>query len=124
MGLRSLVVGSDSYLARCRGCATILVVLATVEVVCRAQMTPQDASGVTSCETELASFQAVLGAVGTKKAEDVVPLATVTAETDRASCAARYRAFAGIAVVQCDSLTMLMVGARRHSDSRIRTIRL
>ncbi len=75
------VVGSESYLARCRGCATILVVLATVGVVCRAQMTPQDASGVTSCETELASCQAVLGAVGTERAEDVVPLATVTAKT-------------------------------------------
>ncbi len=75
------VVGSDSYISRCRGCATILVVLATVGVVCRAQMTPQDASGVTSCETELASCQALLGAVGTKKAEDEVPLATVTAET-------------------------------------------
>ena len=55
--------------------------LATVGVVCRAQMTPQDASGVASCETELAKCQALLGAVGTKKAEDVVPLATVTAET-------------------------------------------
>jgi hypothetical protein len=56
-------------------------VLATFGVVCRAQMTPQDASGVTSCETELAKCQALIGAVGTKKAEDVVPLATVTAET-------------------------------------------
>jgi hypothetical protein len=55
--------------------------LATFGVVCHAQLTPQDASGVTSCETELASCQAVLGAVGTKNAEDVVPLAAVTAET-------------------------------------------
>ncbi len=51
------------------------MVLATFGVVCRAQMTPQDASGVTSCETELASCQAVLDAVGAQKAEDVVPLA-------------------------------------------------
>jgi hypothetical protein len=75
------LVGSDSYLARCRGCATILGVLGTFGVVCHAQMTPQDASGVTSCETELASCQAVLGAVGTKKAEDGLPLAAVNAET-------------------------------------------
>ena len=83
------VVGSDSYRTRCRGCATILVVLATFGVVCHAQMTPQDASGVTSCEAELASCQAVLGAVGTKKAEDVVPLAAVTAETGTPSSASK-----------------------------------
>ena len=84
----STVFGSDSSLARCRGCATILGVLATFGVVCHAQMTPQDASGATtSCEAELASCQAVLGAVGTKKAEDVVPLAAVTAETGTPSSA-------------------------------------
>jgi hypothetical protein len=86
---RFAVVGSDSYLARCRSRAAILVVLATFGVVCHAQMTPQDASGVTSCETELASCQAVLDAVGTKKAEDVVPLATVTAETGTPSSASK-----------------------------------
>jgi hypothetical protein len=80
------VVGSDSYLSRCRGCATILVVLATFGVVCHAQMTPEDASGVTSCETELASCQAVLSAVGAKKAEDVVPLAAAAAETGKCHC--------------------------------------
>jgi hypothetical protein len=83
------VVGSDSYLARCRGCATILVVLATFGVVCHAQMTSQDASGFPSCETELASCQAVLGAVGTKKAEDGVPLAAVTAEAGTPSSASK-----------------------------------
>ncbi len=84
------VAGSDTYLARCRSCATILGVLAMFGVVCRAQMTPQDdASGVTSCETELASCQAVLGAVGTKKAEDGVPLAAVTSETGTPSSASK-----------------------------------
>jgi hypothetical protein len=85
----STVVGSDSSLARCRGCATIIVVLATFGVVCHAQMTPQDASGVTSCEAELASCQAVLGADGTKKAEDIVPLAAVTAKTGTPSSASK-----------------------------------
>ena len=79
------VVGSDSSLARCRGCATILGVLATFGVVCHAQLTPQDASGVTSCETELASCQAVLDEVGFKKADDVVPLAAVTGTPSSAS---------------------------------------
>jgi hypothetical protein len=57
-------------------------------------MTPQNASGVPSCETELASCQAVLGAVGTKKAEDGVPLAAAAAETgtpSSASTGARLR---------------------------------
>ncbi len=64
--------------------------LATFGVICHAQMTPQDdASVVTSCEAELASCQAVLGAVGTKKAEDVVPLAAVTAETGTPSSASK-----------------------------------
>ncbi len=75
--------------ARCRGCATILGVLATFGVVCHAQMAPQNASGVPSCETELASCQAVLSAVGTKKAEDGVPLAAVTAETGTPSSASK-----------------------------------
>ncbi len=83
------VVSSDTSLALCRSCATILVVLVTLGVVCHAQMTPQDASGVTSCETELASCQAVLGAVGTKKAEDVVSLAAVAAETGTPSSASK-----------------------------------
>jgi hypothetical protein len=83
------VVGSDSSLARCRGCATFLGMLATFGVVCHAQLTPQDASGVPSCETELASCQAVLGAVGTKKAEHAVPLAAVTAETGTPSSASK-----------------------------------
>jgi hypothetical protein len=66
------------------------VVLATFGVVGHAQLTPQDdASGVPSCETELASCQAVLGAVGTNKAEDVVPLAAVTAETGMPSSASK-----------------------------------
>jgi hypothetical protein len=82
-------VGSISYLARCRNRAAILVVLATFGVVCHAQMTPQDASGVTSCEAELASCQAVLGALGTKKAKDVVPLSSVTAETGTPSSASK-----------------------------------
>jgi hypothetical protein len=70
----------------------MLVVLATFGVVCHAQLTPQDdASGVSSCETELASCQAVLGAVGTKKAEDVVPLAAVTGTPSSASKGARLR---------------------------------
>jgi hypothetical protein len=81
--------GSDSSFSHCRGYATILGVLATFGVVCYAQMTPQDASGVTSCETELASCQAVLGAVGTKKAEDAVPLVAVTAETGTPSSASK-----------------------------------
>ena len=88
------VVGTDSYRARCRGCATILVVLATFGVVCHAQMTPQDASGITSCEAELAKCQAVLGAVGAKEAKDVAPLAAVAAETGTPSSAsegARWR---------------------------------
>jgi hypothetical protein len=67
----------------------ILGVLATFGVVCHARMTPQDASGVPSCEAELASCQAVLGAVGTEKAEDVVPLAAVTAETGTPSSASK-----------------------------------
>ena len=83
------VVGSDSSFFRCRSRAPILVVLATFGVVCNAQVTPQDASGVTSCEAELASCQAVLGAVGTRKAEDVVPLAAVTAETGTPSSASK-----------------------------------
>ncbi len=62
--------------------------LATFGVVCHAQMAPQDA---TSCETELASCQAVLGAVGTKKAEDAVPLAAVTSETGTPSSASVQR---------------------------------
>ncbi len=64
--------------------------LGTFGVVCHAQMAPQDdASGVTSCETELASCQAVLGAVGTRKAEDIVPLAAVTAKTGTPSSASK-----------------------------------
>ena len=60
----------------------MLVVLATCNVVCCAQMTPQNVSGVASCETELASCQAVLG---TKKADDVVPPAAVTGTPSSAS---------------------------------------
>ncbi len=86
---RGAVVGSDSYLVRCRSRAAILVVLATFGVVCRAQMTTQDASGVTSCETELAKCQAVLDAVNAQKAKEVVPLATVTAETGTPSSASK-----------------------------------
>ncbi len=83
------VVGSVSYIARCRGYATILGVLATFGVVCHAQITPQDASGVTSCEAELAKCQALLAAVGTKKAKDVAPLSSVTAETGTPSSASK-----------------------------------
>jgi hypothetical protein len=83
------LVGSDSYLARCRGRAAILVVLATFGVVCHAQLTPQDASGVTSCEADLAKCQALLGAVGAKEAEGFVHLAAVTAETGTPSLAAK-----------------------------------
>jgi hypothetical protein len=81
------VVGSDSYFARCRGRATILGVLATFGVACHAQMTPQDASGVTSCEADLAKCQALLGVVGAKEAEGFVHLAAVTAETGTPSSA-------------------------------------
>ena len=83
------VVAAGPSLVRCRGCAAILVVLATFGVVCHAQMTPQDASGVTSCETELASCQAVLGAVGNKQAKDAVPLAAVIDETGTPSSASK-----------------------------------
>ncbi len=76
----------DPYLFRCRGRAAILVVLATFGVVCHAQMTPQDAY-IASCEAELAKCQAVLGAVGTKKLKDVMPLSAVTAETGTPSSA-------------------------------------
>ncbi len=72
------VVSAHSSRVRCRGRAPILVVLATIGVVCHAQMTPQDASGITSCEAELAKCQAVLGA---KEAKDKAPLAAVTAES-------------------------------------------
>ena len=83
------VVAAHSSLFRCRSRSPILVVLATFGVVCHTQMTPQDASGVTSCEAELVSCQAVLGAFGTKKGEDVVPLAAVTAETGTPSSASK-----------------------------------
>jgi hypothetical protein len=63
----------------------MLVVLATCNVVCCAQMTPQNVSGVASCETELASCQAVLDEVGSKKADDVVPFAAVTGTPSSAS---------------------------------------
>ena len=62
------------------------MVLATFGVVCHAQMTPQDDRDA-SCEAELAKCQAVLGAVGAKKAEDAVHLAAVTAETGTPSSA-------------------------------------
>jgi hypothetical protein len=71
-------VAAHSSLVRCRSRAPILVVLATFGVVCHAQMTPQDASGITSCEAELAKCQAVLGA---KEAKDIAPLTAVTAES-------------------------------------------
>jgi hypothetical protein len=74
-------VGSDSPLVCCRGRAAILVALAAFGVVCRAQMTPQDASGVTSCEIQLASCQAVLGKVGARGADGLVPLVAIMTET-------------------------------------------
>ena len=73
--------------ARCRGCASILVVLATFGVVFHAQMTPHDASGGTSCEAELANCQALLAAVGAKEAKGVLSLSSVTAETGTPSSA-------------------------------------
>ncbi len=86
--------------------------LATFGVVCHAQMTLQDASGVTSCEAELASCQVVLGAFGTKKAEDVVPLAAVTAEqypeSNAPSCAAMLR--------DCQAHSSARMGATSGGD--------
>jgi hypothetical protein len=116
------VVGSDSYLARCRGCTTILVLLATLGVVCHAQLTPQNASGVPSCETELASCQAVLGAVGTKKAEDVVTLAAVTTETGTPSSAskgARLRCSPPPIRLACTDCVRI----RRQGTARVREAR-
>ncbi len=72
------VVAAHSSLFRCRGRAPILVVLAAFGVICHAQMTPQDASGITSCEAEFANCQAVLGA---KEDKEKAPLAAVTAES-------------------------------------------
>ncbi len=80
-------VGSDSPLARCRGRAAIILALATFGAVCHAQMTPQDASGVTSCEIQLASCQAVLGKVGAKAADGLVPLVAIMTETGTPSSA-------------------------------------
>ena len=82
-------VGSDSPLVCCRGRAAILVALATFGVVCRAQMTPQDASGVTSCEIQLASCQAVLGKVGPMGADGLVPLVAIMTETGTPSSASK-----------------------------------
>ncbi len=79
----------QSSLVRCRGRAAILVVLATFGVVCPAEMAPHDASGITSCEAELAKCQALLGAVGAKEAEDKAPLAAVTAESGTPSSASK-----------------------------------
>jgi hypothetical protein len=82
-------VAADSPLVRCRGRAAILGVLATFGVVCQAQMTPQDASGVTSCEIQLASCQAVLGKVGAREADGLVPRAAIMAETGTSSSASK-----------------------------------
>ncbi len=63
------------------------MVLATFGVICRAQMTPQDASGVTSCEIQLASCKAVLGEDGAKEADGLVPREAILAETGTPSSA-------------------------------------
>ena len=78
---------TDSPLVCCRGRAAILLALATFGVVCHAQMTPQDAPGVTSCEIQLASCQAVLGKVGAKAADGLVPLVAIMTETGTPSSA-------------------------------------
>ncbi len=72
------IAAVDSSLARCRSSAAIVVALVTFGVVCHAQMPRPDASDVKSCETELASCQALLGTVGGKEAKDVVHLAAIT----------------------------------------------
>jgi hypothetical protein len=77
------IAAADSSLVRCRSrrCrsrAPILVALVTCGVVCHAQMPRPDASDVKSCETELASCQALLGSVGGKEATDVVHLAAIS----------------------------------------------
>ncbi len=82
-------VGSDSPLVCCRGRAAILVALATFGVVCHAQMTPHDAPGVTRCEIQLASCQAVLGKVGPRAADGLVPLVAIQAETGTSSSASK-----------------------------------
>ena len=84
-------VAADSPLVRCRGRAAILVVLATFGVVCHAQMPRPDASGVTRCEIQLASCQAVLGKVGAREADGLVPRAAIAivAETGTPSSASK-----------------------------------
>ena len=82
-------VAADSLLVRCRGRAAILVVLATFGVVCHAQMPRPDASGVTRCEIQLASCQAVLGKVGAREADGLVPRADIMAETGTSSSASK-----------------------------------
>ena len=82
-------VAADSPLVRCRGRGAILVVLATFDVVCHAQMPRPDASGVTSCEIQLASCQAVLGKVGAREADGLVPRADIMAETGTSSSASK-----------------------------------
>ena len=84
-------VAADSLLVRCRGRAAILVVLATFGVVCHAQMPRPDASGVTRCEIQLASCQAVLGKVGAREADGLVPRADIMAETGTSSSASKGR---------------------------------
>ena len=65
------------------------MVLATFGVVCHAQMKPQDASGVTSCEIQLASCQAVLGKVDGRGADGLVPLVAIMTETGTPSSASK-----------------------------------
>jgi hypothetical protein len=55
-----------------------VILVALVTPRCHAQMPLPDASDVKSCATELASCQALLGAVGGEEATDVVHLAAIS----------------------------------------------
>ena len=92
------------------------MVLATFGVVCHAQMTPQDDRDA-SCEAELAKCQAVLGAVGAKKAEDAVHLAAVTAETGTPSSASEGAQIAFYPATDSPSIHGLRWQRRQHAAS-------
>jgi hypothetical protein len=111
-------VGSDSPLGRCRGRAAILVGLATFGVVCRAQMTPQDAPGVTSCEIQLATCQAVLGKVGARGAVGLLPRAAIMAETGTSSSASKGARLRSSPIV-CKSPGMHVLHAHRRQALRV-----
>jgi hypothetical protein len=75
----------------------MLMALVTFGVVCRAQMPRPDASDDKSCATELAICQALLGAVRTKEARDVVRLAAVPPWSSKSNGARRHSPAAGYA---------------------------